>query len=122
MLDLIIDLYQQQQIDEAQRKAQQAKNRSEISQQEIGDLQRKADALTIACQALWEIVQLRLGVDQTELLKKMQEIDGRDGAVDGKIGHTLLACNKCKRKTSAKRSQCLYCGTVLSGGHLFEKT
>lgn len=121
MID-IIDLYQQEEINRALGNATEAKNKAERSVTEISDLKRKADALTIACQALWEIVKSQSNLEDSVLLKKMQEIDGRDGKIDGKISKTLLTCSKCKRKTNSQRTQCLYCGHKLEGGHVFEKT
>ena len=120
-MDLIIDLYQQGKIAQAQSKAEQAVDRSKRLQDEVDDLKRKADALTIACQSLWEIVRTRLSLDEQVILAKMQEIDLRDGKLDGKIATKIITCPSCSRPNNTKRHCCLYCGKRLSGGHLFEK-
>jgi hypothetical protein len=120
-MDLIIDAYQQGQIAEAQVSAAQASDRAKRLQAEVDDLKRRADALTIANQALWEILRARLGIEDKTVLLKMQEIDLRDGLADGKISPRPVACPRCARNSNSKRRACLYCGAALPAGHLFEK-
>ena len=120
-MDLIIDVYQQGQIAEAQSKAAQASDRAKQLERELDDLKRRTDALTIASQALWEILRARLCVDDQTVLQKMQEIDLRDGQADGKISSRPVACLRCKRNSNSKRRACLYCGAPLPAGNLFEK-
>lgn len=120
-MHFLIDLYQQQRINSATNKAEGAKSAADRAQWEINDLKRKADALTITCQALWEIVRAQGGLSDSLLLAKMQEIDARDGRVDGKISGTLADCPACGRRSQAKRKSCLYCGEPLPVDHIFEK-
>ena len=120
-MELLIDLYQQGKITEARNQAEHAVDRTKRLQDEVDDLKRKADALTIACQSLWEIVRTRLTLDEEMMLAKMQEIDLRDGKLDGKIATKKITCPSCARPNNTKRHSCLYCGRRLSGGHVFEK-
>jgi hypothetical protein len=120
-MDLIIDVYQQGQIAEAQAKAANASERAKQLEREIDDLKRRADALTIANQALWEILRVKLGLDDQIVVRKMQEIDLRDGEADGKISPRPVTCPRCSRNSNSKRRACLYCGAALPAGHLFEK-
>jgi hypothetical protein len=120
-MDLIIDAYQQGRIAEAQMTAAQAADRAKRLESEVDDLRRRADALTIACQALWEIVRERLGVDDQTILRKMQEVDLRDGQADGKIATRPVTCPRCSRNSNSKRRACVYCGAPLPTGNLFEK-
>ena len=120
-MDIIIDLYQQRRINEARDTAAQAKSVTEQLQWEVRDLQRKADAMTIACQALWEIVRAQTGMRDEAILQKMQEIDARDGRADGKISGSVLPCPRCGRKSNANRRDCLYCGAKMPVSHVFEK-
>ena len=120
-MSLILDLYQQTLIYDALTKAERANRKAKISIDDVHDLQRKADALTIACQALWEIVKEHSGIPENVILDKMQEIDARDGRLDGKITPTVLECEKCHRKSNSRRQKCLYCGNPLAGEHIFEK-
>ena len=118
-MDLLIDLYQQGRIASAQATADQAKDLATQFRWEVDDLRRKADALTITCQALWEILRTQTGMRDDQILAKMQEIDARDGRVDGKISTTLAECPKCRRKSNSARKSCLYCGTALPVRHVF---
>ena len=110
---ILLDLYQQGQINAATSKAEQAKRTSDSMQKEIEDLKRKSDALTIACQALWEIVRSQSQLADRLLLKKMEEIDLRDGRADGKISMMFVECRNCGRKSNSVRKGCLYCGAPL---------
>jgi hypothetical protein len=121
-MQILIDLYQQGRINEASNKAENAKEAAEGARWDIKDLQRRCDALTIACQALWEVVRQQTGMKDSALLERMAEIDSRDGKVDGKISATLLPCSRCGRKSNARRKDCLYCGAMLPVTHVFEKS
>ena len=119
---MFIDLYQQGQINDANAKAEQAKRNVDSLHQEIEELKRKSDALTIGCQALWEIVRGQLQITDRALLSKMEEIDLRDGRADGKISTVLAACPNCGRNSNSVRKSCLYCGTLLPPDpHVFAK-
>ena len=121
-MNILLDLYQQGRINAATNKAEQAQSAAERARWELDSLKRKADALTIACQALWEIVRAQGGLSDELILGKMQEIDARDGRVDGKISATLAPCPACGRSSNAARKSCLYCGEILPVSHVFEKT
>ena len=115
-MPLFLDLYQQGQINAAASTAEQAKQSTESLRRQIEDLQRKSDALTIACQALWEIVRNQSQMTDLVLLRKMEEIDLRDGRADGKISKTFVECPNCRRNNSSARKGCLYCGAPLPAG------
>ncbi len=121
-MDLLFDIYQQGKIAEAKETAAQASDKVKQLQGDVDDLRRRADALTIACQALWEIVRGRLAVDDQTILQKMQEVDLRDGQADGKIATRPVTCPRCSRNSNSKRRACVYCGAPLPTGNLFEKT
>lgn len=104
----------------AQIEAGLAENRAGDARLELQNLQRTTDALTLACQALWEIVRTQTGLDDQALLLKMEEIDVRDGTQDGKIKPAPVQCPQCHRRTSSNRRECLYCGTPLPVEHVFE--
>jgi hypothetical protein len=76
--------------------------------------------LSLACQALWEIVRSTQGFDDEVLLKKIEEIDLRDGKLDGSIASMPIECPKCGRAGRSSRGQCLYCGTAIQSPHIFE--
>jgi len=112
-------LYLQEQIADAR---QSAKDKDQQLQSEINNLKRKIDALTIGCQALWELLREKTGMTDEMILDKMQEIDLRDGREDGKISTTVSQCPNCGRGSNTSRKTCLYCGALLPGGDVFDQT
>lgn len=80
---------------------------SKIDLQEM-DIER----LLLITQALWEILKEKHGYSDVDLIKRVAEIDMRDGALDGavKTGSGPQACPHCGRTLLGKRPICLYCG------------
>ena len=120
MDDLLIDLYLDQRVSQAEAVAESAKDNAKQLRHEINDLKRKCDALTITSQALWEILRSKTGMTDASILQKMQEIDLRDGRADGKISSRVIKCSRCGRSSNANRKLCLYCGTSMPMDNVFE--
>jgi hypothetical protein len=116
-MDTLINLYQGR-IRQAQTHGDLNRNSMEEMRSDIEDLQRKTDALTIACQAMWEIIRTQTNISDDMIVRKMQEVDARDGRVDGKMSLSLSECPQCGRKSNASRGTCLYCGTPLPTKHV----
>lgn len=121
MDSILIDLYQQGRINEARNKAEDAAGRAKLVQGDLENLERRLDALVITCQALWEIIRTQTGLSDHAILEKMEEIDGRDGRVDGKISAGLSICPSCNRRSNAHRTTCLYCGAALPVKEVFNR-
>jgi hypothetical protein len=83
---MIWDLYQQQQIDAAGQTADRAILKAERHVNDIDNLQRHVERLSLASQAMWELLQQWAGITEAELETKILEIDARDGRIDGKMG------------------------------------
>lgn len=120
MDELLIDLYLNQRVSQVEATAEAAKDTAKQLRHEINDLKRKCDALTITSQALWEILRNKAGMTDAMILEKMQEIDLRDGRADGKISGRVVRCPRCGRSSNANRKLCLYCGTSMPVGNVFE--
>jgi hypothetical protein len=73
-------------------------------------LENKIDNLALACQSLWEIIRESTELSEEDLAAKMEEVDLRDGNIDGKITPVAKPCSSCGRKTSRRRMRCVYCG------------
>ncbi len=73
-------------------------------------LEDSIDRLTLITQALWEILQKKVGIEESELTALIEEIDLRDGKLDGKISKTPQKCSKCNQSVSVKTNVCFYCG------------
>lgn len=83
-------------------------------------LRRELDRLTLANQAMWELLRDHLGFSDEHLRAKITEIDGRDGTVDGKIGADLKTCPSCHRTSRMQTGNCVYCGEKVHGPHVFK--
>lgn len=81
---------------------------------DLDDLKRKVASLEIANQAMFEFLQSRFDIGESDILKKMEEIDLRDGNFDGKPVPAVVLCPQCGRNSSESRSTCVYCGAALS--------
>ena len=91
--------------------AKKAEATARSLQSELIDVQRRTDRLALACAALLEILQERLGITDEEMEERMRAVDLRDGSEDGRITEQPTACRKCRRTTHPKRPHCIYCGT-----------
>ena len=120
-MDILVDLYQHGQINHAQNRAAQAQSVAEELRWELDTLKRKSDSLTLACQALWEIVRAQGGLKDTAILEKMRDIDIRDGKLDHRITPRVADCPRCGRKNKASRKDCIYCGEKLRAENVFEQ-
>ena len=67
-------------------------------------------------EALWTILKEQHGFDDADLIDRINEIDLRDGKLDGRVKEKEgpLSCPKCNRTLSRQRPTCLYCGTAIA--------
>jgi hypothetical protein len=73
------------------------------------------EKLLMITEALWIILKEQHGYNDEDLIKRIQDIDLRDGKLDGKRGkETPPACPSCKRTLIGKHPLCLYCGTKVA--------
>jgi uncharacterized protein YhdP len=110
---MLWDMIQQSQIHEALSSSGDVNRRTDQVRRDVDRSQATIDALALSCAAMWELLSEKLGVTDQELMDKIQEIDLRDGKIDGKIANVTQACSACQRSNNAKRLRCLYCGTIL---------
>ena len=91
----------------AHREARQAST-------DVEDLRGEVDRLRMIAEALWEILKQQHGYDDEELIKRVTEIDLRDGKLDGRVAPTPPEpCPECGRVTGRNRPRCIYCGVPL---------
>lgn len=113
------EFYQQSQIHNAQTSASRAEHKVESNQLYLKMLEDKLGSLALACQSLWEILEENTEITREQMISKMEEVDLRDGRKDGKISPVAQACSECGRKTSRRRTNCLYCGKEQGSNELF---
>ncbi|MEW8506084.1 MAG: hypothetical protein AB2598_05230 [Candidatus Thiodiazotropha sp.] len=94
----IRDTFQEYHIGRAKSVANQTQIKSHANATDIGDIDKKIDNLVFITQAIWELLE-ESGISESQLEKKIQEIDLRDGVTDGKISNNLKACPECGKRT-----------------------
>ena len=66
----------------------------------------------IISEAIWELLKEKVGLTDEDLVKKVREIDLRDGVLDGRVKpEPPIACPKCGKKMKKGSSTCIYCGS-----------
>jgi len=86
---------------------------------DLRKLEQRLNRMTLACQSMWELIRDHTDFTEEDLEKKILEVDLRDGKADGTMGPEVLACPSCKRNTNSHRSNCLYCGTLVTKSSQF---
>ncbi len=120
-MNFLYDIGQEVRIRAAQQSADNARDKSVDVRSATADLARRVEVMALANQALFEILKSRLGITEDEVMRRMAEIDGRDGSKDGKMSGQVVACRKCARQVNTARRNCMYCGESVTDGHLFQK-
>ncbi len=119
MIDVVWNLRQQRDISSAQSAAAQTKQDLGRTNHHIRDLEDSLAQITAASQALWELVQTRLGVTDAELLAKVDEIKQRGAGKTQSAPVAIANCVKCSRPVGANAARCLYCGTPVAKNEVF---
>lgn len=91
----------------ASRTATDARTQNEFIQCDV-------EKLFMLTEALWTILKEKHGYTDQELVRRVEEIDLRDGKLDGKVAKVKPDCPKCGRKLMGKRPVCLYCGAEVA--------
>lgn len=116
------DLFQTLQIRSSTDKASEANIKSRRNANDIAILEEKIDALSLACHAMWEILQQKHGVTVKELENMIEELDLKDGKLDGKLDLNVKNCPDCGHKLNKRHTNCFYCGAEIPGGGVFIKS
>ena len=105
----LYDFFQNFRISEVSRDAGQAKSHARANEVSLRGLQDQIDHLSMVCLAMSELLE-EIGFNKEMLLAKIQEIDLRDGKLDGKYTPSI-DCSGCGRTLAPRHVTCLYCGT-----------
>jgi rRNA maturation endonuclease Nob1 len=119
---MLWDLLQQSQINRSRQSADTADFKASVAQANIEQLETQVQTLSLACQAMWELLGKSYGVSEIDLLNKMTEIDLRDGVMDGKLSlKAATKCHDCGKEIKKVRSNCYWCGAKLMSSTPFIK-
>jgi len=117
---MLWESYQQTKITRAERTAEKAQTKADRYAGDIANIKRHVDRLSLACQAMWELLREHSHLTEDDIEKKILEIDSRDGQADGRIATQFLKCESCGKPTNSKRNSCVMCGAPVRGPHAFE--
>ena len=115
---MFFDIFQQYRIEktrsDALGKAAEAKSKTVDNKVSIRELQEQVDHLSLVTMAMSELLE-EVGFSRKMLIKKIEEIDLRDGKLDGKLLSTNT-CPECSRVVAPRHARCIYCGTKINDG------
>lgn len=94
--------------------AKVARLRGDDPQARIQELERQVETLQMTCAAIWELLGPRAGLGPDDLGRRIDEIDLRDGRLDGRLVPPAVECSGCGKRIGGHRTTCYYCGTVLT--------
>jgi len=114
LLDLIWNIHQDSRIRDVERRAGETR-------QPLRSPGPESERMALVMRAMWELLVERIGVTEDDLIRKVEEIDRRDGVVDGRLGQTTIACPNCKRVNIRNRELCLYCNSPLPVGSALDR-
>ena len=119
-MDLIWDYMQERQIADNRTAAELAAAKADGVRGQSQQLERDIQSLSLACQAMWELLRDHSDLTENDLKAKILEIDARDGVIDGRMGAKVVDCPHCGQKTSTKRGSCVFCGGFIDSDHAFQ--
>ena len=102
----------------AQVDAQHARDVARESAMSSDKTRKNTERLYLVVQAMWELLKDKAGLTDADLDAKAQEIDMRDGRLDGQDSTQTdpLTCRQCGRTILSGQAQCSWCGTQAEGG------
>jgi hypothetical protein len=77
---------------------------------EVAVLRQRLDRLEMITEALWSVIKSRTDASEAEALRLVEEIDMRDGKLNGRTVSVPHNCAKCSRVVSSATGICPYCG------------
>ena len=106
---MIWDLIQQTQIDKTKRDIRDTQRDNLETVAANHELQERVSKLSLITQAVWSFLKEKHGLDEIDLMNRIEEIDMGDGVRDGKVTAVVHTCLGCGRKISTKYKSCIYC-------------
>src|SRR5947209_6279585 len=87
-----------QSLADASARAEQGYMTAEEARARVLDLEARVSKLTLVNHAMFELMAQRMGITEAELIDKVNEIDLRDGSLDGRQPtEPPVLCAQCGR-------------------------
>ncbi|AQQ69951.1 hypothetical protein SMSP2_00285 [Limihaloglobus sulfuriphilus] len=87
-----------------------AQSQAASNQRHIRWLEDNLSRTLLLCETLWELLRDEHGWTDEKLTQKLEEIDLRDGTLDGKHQQSVKKCTSCGRTVAPRHKACIYCG------------
>lgn len=113
--------YMMRQQAETTREASRASSQATRAKIDVRELEDRLDKLTLICNAMWTLIQEATDLTEDDLFARVQDLDLRDGVLDGKVTKSVSECGKCGRKMSSRHTKCLYCGAPKATESAFDE-
>lgn len=104
------ELGYRQDLSQAHSTAARGAARADTAVEQVKELARRVDKLTLINMALWSFIQQHTRLTEEDLLRRVEEIDLSDGQLDGRVSRPSVACPACERTMSPRHDRCIYCG------------
>lgn len=115
------NLHQSRRIERNSREASEAQRDAGAARDAACDLEDTVERLALISRAMWNLMQRTTALGEDDLIAEVLTVDAADGAVDGRMRSTAMACPGCQRNNSRKRARCLYCGEELPNDSAFDR-
>ena len=90
--------------------AARRQDRPGVDRSTIYELELRINRAVLTMEALWSLLAEHTELTEDDLVRRIVEIDGADGRIDGKRKVEPVECEGCGRATSRRHPKCLYCG------------
>jgi hypothetical protein len=113
----LYDLRQNKGINDAQGSAERAAAKADQFGEQLRGLERRMAKLIAVNEALWQLLKEAGQLSEEHLTQRVEAIEARSADRT----RTVTTCQKCKRATTTKHVKCMYCGTELPRGTVFDQ-
>ena len=98
----------------AQEAASEARSTVRDLEAQVNYLKSDVDRLMMITEGLWTLLKRANNFTDQELRDLVNEIDLRDGKLDGRCKPAgIYVCPACSRPVSIRMNTCMYCGQLL---------
>jgi len=90
-----------------------AESKADALNRKIRLLEANLARTLLLCETMWEFISREHSLNENDLHKMINEVDMRDGVLDGKNQRKASECPGCGRMVSARHPACMYCSQVM---------